>query len=170
MNIAKINGFNSVNSNQNSKKSQSNPNFGLFFLADVEAGETLVEKIIDHGNLTYVKKLVDLIILSKNKKEIIYISSKDTAKVYNEAGVEICPTKDLNWFGALYMALENVVGKSTKITEPQNPKPETIGEIAQRLVDVLKDCPKVRNISDLFNNPPAPVTDPVSGAIKKVAA
>lgn len=170
MNIARINGFNSVNSNQNSKKSQSKPNFGVFVLADAEAGQVLVEKIIDHGNLKYVKKLVDLINVCKSKKEIVYVSSNDSAKVYNEAGIEICPTKDLNWFGSLYMALENVVGKSTKITESQNPKQETIGEIAKRLVDVLKDCPVVKSVSDLFSKPPAPITDPVSGAIKKAAA
>lgn len=151
MNIAPISKTNNTNSNQGFKKTSYNQNFGLFVLADAEAGEVLVDKIIDHGNLTYVKKLVALITLCRNKKEIVYISSKYPAKVYNEAGVRIYQTKDSNWLGVLYMALENVVGKySSKMTESQNLKQETIGETARRLIDVLKDCPVAEDIQKFF--------------------
>lgn len=152
MNIAPINKTNNTSSNQGFKKTSYNQNFGLFVLADAEAGEALVEKIIDHGNLKYVRKLVDFITLCKNKKEIVYINSKNPAKVYNEVGVQIHQTNDLNWLGTLYMALENVVGKdSAKMAESQSLKKETIGEIAKRLVDVLKDCPRIKDIQTFFN-------------------
>lgn len=171
MYISPINRSNNINLNQNTKKAPYKQNFGLFVLADAETAETLVGKIINHGNLNYVRKLVDLITLSKKRKEIIYISGEDPARVYNEAGVQICQTKDLNWFGTLYAALENVAGKylTTKV-EPQNLKQETISEIANRLINTLKDCPKVKNISDLFAKPPMPITDSSSGAISPFAA
>lgn len=151
MKVASVSSINNVSQSQNSKKAACKPNFGLFVLADAEAGEALVEKIIGHGNVNYVSKLVDLITLSKSAKDIVYISSKDSAKVYTPAGLQICPTNGLNEFGALYMALGNVVGKyPTQVTEAKNLKQETIGEVARRLVDVLKDCPMAENIEKFF--------------------
>ena len=150
MKIVGVSSFNSVNLSQNSKKTADNQNFGKILLADDQACDVLIEKIIDHGNLKYVTRLVDLITLCKGSKDIVYISSKAPAKVYNPTGIQICPTNDSNEFSALYMALKNVVNEQPKKEEAPKPKEETIGEVVQRLAYVLRNCPVVENIEQFF--------------------
>lgn len=168
MKIARVNSLNNVNSNQKSKRASNNPNFGLFVLADEEVGVRLVEKVLGYyDNLPFARKLVDLIDLCKSTKGIVYTDGKAQVEAYNGEGIQIYQTPNASKLGSLNAALESVVGNhQIKTTEPL----ETIGEIARRLVEILTDCPIVKNIQDFLSKPQKPITDAVSDAIKSAAA
>jgi hypothetical protein len=164
MYVARLSGLNSVNSSQNSKKTPYRPNFGLFILADAEAGEALVKKVSQCENYSFVGKLLDLIEASKSEKGIVYTDGKALVKAYSDSGSDkpIYKTKTSDLLLGLLTGLESIVKGERSLSEI----PKGVEEITSRLEKILKDCPIGEKIEEfLSTKPPSPVTDPVSGRV-----
>lgn len=153
MKIAQINGFNSINLNQNLKKNPYSPNFGKFVIGGSETGASLVQRVGQLTNVQFAEKLVDLIEASKLAKGVVYIKGINIVQAFNRDGKQIYQTTNARTVEPLYSAVLNIVNaESLRGEVHSNPKQNTIQSIASRLKEIINDCPMVKNIQEFLDN------------------